>query len=138
MRLWHKDLLSTLPRQQLVAQWRELSSIAGAIQKNGTPNHMLVNFVLDYPYDHFISYAFYLRQEMTRRGYRTMDSVWNKIVSLKEDYQLLPFDEVYSEKMDMFYFKVCLWNLIEKVECGGITEEPYRTCVRETWKYNCK
>ena len=55
MRLWHITLIKILPREQLVAQWRELSSIAGAIQKNGTPNHILVNFVLDYDYDHFIS-----------------------------------------------------------------------------------
>ena len=45
MRLWHKDLIDVLPNQQLVAQWRELSAIAGAIQKHGTPNHLLVNFV---------------------------------------------------------------------------------------------
>ena len=43
MRLWHIDLISVLPREQLVAQWRELSAIAGAIQKKGTPNHILVN-----------------------------------------------------------------------------------------------
>ena len=60
MRLWHKDLISVLPREQLVAQWRELSAIAGAIQKNGTPNHILVNFVLDYGWNHFISYAYYI------------------------------------------------------------------------------
>lgn len=37
MRLWHKDFIKALPREQLVTQWRELSAIAGAIQKNGTP-----------------------------------------------------------------------------------------------------
>ena len=137
MRLWHTSLFDTLPRQQLVAQWRELSSIAGAIQKKGTPNHMLVNFVIDYPFDHFISYAYYLRQAMTRRGYRTMDSVWNKIVSLKPDYVLLPLEEVYADEMDHFYLQVCLWNLIEKVERGGITEEPYCTCIKDTWVANC-
>ena len=83
MRLWHKDLIDALPREQLVAQWRELSAIAGAIKKNGTPNHILVNFILDYDYNHFINYAAEVREEMTRRGYRTMDSVWNKITSLK-------------------------------------------------------
>ena len=66
MRLWHKSFIDVLPREQLVAQWRELSSIAGAIQKNGTPNHLLVNFVLDYDYDHFISYAYYIRKEMMK------------------------------------------------------------------------
>lgn len=138
MRLWHTSLFDILPKQQLVAQWRECSAIAGSIQKKGTPNHMLVNFVIDYPFDHFISYAYYLRQAMIRRGYRTMDSVWNKIVSLKPDYTLLPLEEVYTDEMDDFYLKACLWNLMEKVERGGITEEPYRTCIKETWEYNCK
>ena len=118
MRLWHKDLIEVLPREQLVAQWRELSSIAGSIQKNGTPNHLLVNFVLDYDYNHFISYAYYLRQEMTRRGYRTMDSVWNKIVSLKPNWELLHLENVYHEKMDDTYLEICSWNLSEKHLCG--------------------
>lgn len=61
IRIWHRDFIKVLPREQLVAAWRELSAIAGAIQKNGTPNHLLVNFVLDYDYDHFISYAYYVR-----------------------------------------------------------------------------
>ena len=69
MRLWHTDLISGLPREQLVAQWRELSAIAGAIQKKGPPNHILVNFVLDYDYDNFISYAAEVREEMTKRSY---------------------------------------------------------------------
>lgn len=33
MRLWHKNLITVLPREQLVSQWRECSAIAGAIQK---------------------------------------------------------------------------------------------------------
>jgi len=123
MRLWHKDLIKVLPREQLVAQWRELSAIAGAIKKNGTPNHLLVNFVLDYDYDHFISYAYYLRQEMTKRGYKTMDSVWKKITSLKENYSILPFREVYPAKMDHDYLNICYYNLLEKNICGGIDDE---------------
>lgn len=121
MRLWHTSLISVLPREQLVSQWRELSAIAGAIQKNGTPNHLLVNFVLDYDYNHFISYAYYIRQEMTRRNYRTMNSVWNKIVALKPDWELLPFTDVYPEKMDDVYLEICSWNLYEKYICGGIS-----------------
>ena len=57
MRLWHKDFIPVLPKGQLVAQWRELSAIAGSIKTKGTPNHILVNFVLIYDYDNFISYA---------------------------------------------------------------------------------
>lgn len=123
MRLWHKYLISVLPREQLVSQWRECSSIAGAIQKNGTPNHILVNFILDYDYDHFISYAYYVRQEMTKRGYRTMSSVWGKIIALKPNYNLISLEEVYKEKMDTTYLIICYWNLMEKYLCGGISNE---------------
>ena len=118
MRLWHTSFIEVLPREHLVAAWRELSAIAGAIQKNGTPNHVLVNFVLDYDYDHFISYAYYIRQEMTKRKYRTMNSVWDKIVALKPNWTLLPLEEVYPHKMSDFYLTVCYYNLYEKYDCG--------------------
>lgn len=120
MRLWHKDLIEVLPREQLVAQWRELSAIAGSIKQKGTPNHLLVNFVLNYDWNNFISYAFYVRQEMTKRGYRTMNSVWDKITSLaNNDYNILPFNEVYTKKMDIEYLTICGYNLYEKFLCGG-------------------
>ena len=118
MRLWHTSLIPVLPREQLVAQWRELSAIAGKIQLNGTPNHVLVNFVMDYDFDHFISYAYYIRQEMTARKYRTMNNVWDKIVSLKPNWTLLPLEEVYKNKMNDFYLTVCYYNLYEKFDCG--------------------
>ena len=125
MRLWHKKMIKGLPREQLVAQWRELSAIAGAIQKNGTPNHILVNFVLKYDYDHFISYANLIREEMTSRGYRTMNSVWEKIISLKPDYNLLPFEEIYSNKMNKEYLIICYYNLYEKYLCNGLTDAEW-------------
>ena len=118
MRLWHTKLIKALPDMHLKSQWRELSAIAGAIQKNGTPNHVLVNFVLDYDYDNFISYAYYIRQEMTNRGIRTMNSVWEKIISLKSNYTILPIEEVYKEKMNDLYLKICYYNLFEKYIYG--------------------
>ena len=118
MRLWHTSLIEALPREQLVSQWRECSAIAGSIQTKGTPNHVLVNFVMDYDFDHFISYAYYIRQEMTRRKYRTMNSVWDKIVSLKPNWTLLPLEEVYKYKMSEFYLTICYYNLYEKFDCG--------------------
>lgn len=125
IRLWHIKLFSVLPREQLVAQWRELSAIAGAIQKNGTPNHLLVNFVLEYDFDHFISYAFYLRQEMTKRGYRTTNAVWDKIWSLKPDFKFLSKEEIYEGKMNNEYLIICYYNLREKFLCEGITSEDW-------------
>jgi len=124
MRLWHKDFISVLPREQLIAQWRELSAIAGAIQKNGTPNHILVNFVLHYDYSHFINYAKLIRDEMTRRGYRTMNSVWDKITNLKPDWEPISYNEIYKEKMDNTYLDICFYNLYEKILCEGGIKEP--------------
>ena len=118
MRLWHTSLIPALPREHIVAQWRELSAIAGKIQTSGTPNHVLVNFVMNYDFDHFISYAYYIRQEMNARKYRTMNSVWEKIESLKPDWTLLPIEEVYKGKMNDFYLTVCYYNLYEKYDCG--------------------
>lgn len=123
MRLWHKDLVSKLPREQLVAQWRECSAIAGAIIKNGTPNHILVNYVLDYPLDMFISYSEIVRVEMTKRGYRTMENVMEKIKSLKPDYVKVPLDNIYTDIHDKEYYSICWWNLYEKYLRGGISQE---------------
>ena len=125
MRIWHTDLIPVLPREQLIAQWRELSAIAGSIQKKGTPNHILVNFVLIYDYDNFISYAAEVREEMKRRGYRTMNSVWEKITSLKPDWTRLPHHKIYEIKMDDIYLKICYYNLYEKYLCGGINESDF-------------
>lgn len=125
MRLWHTNLIEGLPKIHLVAQWREVSAIAGAITKNGTPNHILVNFVLDYDYDHLISYAYYLREEMKKRQIRTMNSVWEKIVALKPNYTILPLEEVYAQKMDTTYLTICYYNLFEKYLCGMITPEEF-------------
>lgn len=126
MRLWHKDLIPVLPREQLVAQWRELSAIAGNIKTKGTPNHILVNKVMQYPMNHFITYAAAVRAEMTRRGYRTMNSVWEKITSVVDgDYNILPFDEIYPGWMTETYLTICYYNLLEKYMCGGITQEDF-------------
>ena len=126
MRLWHTALIPVLPREQLVAQWRELSAIAGSIKEKGSPNHILVNFVTEYDFDHFISYAYYVRVEMTHRGYRTMDSVWKKITDLKpEGYTILPIEKVYFNKMNQEYLLICYYNLYEKYMCGGISWEDF-------------
>ena len=126
MRLWHKDLISVLPREQLVAQWRELSAIAGNLSTKGTPNHILVNKVLKYPREHFISYAFWVRQEMTRRGYRTMDSVWDKIYCTREtDYgeiEIIPLEDLFPGWHNHRYLRQCYHNLEEKYDCGGVAQ----------------
>ena len=125
MRLWQKDLIEVLPRQQLVAQWREASLAAGNILQKGTPNHILINKIMDYSLDHFISYSIMVRGEMTQRGYRTMDRVMDKIISVKKDFMLIPFSELYSGWMNEDYFRICYYNLKEKWMCGGIKDNEW-------------
>ena len=142
MRLWSKQLISVLPREQLVSQWKECSAIAGNVKLKGTPNHILVNKIMDYPLDHFISYAYYIRQEMTNRGYKTMDSVWNKITSLAtgpdNSWYMVYFNELYNKWMDITYLKICYWNLYEKYLCDGISTEDWTKIDRVSSTYFCK
>ena len=130
MRLWHKSLIKALPREQLVAQWHELSAIAGNLNTKGTPNHILVNKVCDYPREHFISYALYVRQEMTRRGYRTMDSVWDKINCTREtdfgEMEFVPLEDLFPGWHNDRYLEQCYFNLEEKYDCGGVDEEWFK------------
>lgn len=77
---------------------------------------------MDYPINHFITYAATIREEMTKRGYKTMDSVWNKITAVyNDDYNLLPLNEIFSEWMNDTYFTICYYNLMEKWLRGGIS-----------------
>lgn len=137
MRMWHIQMIPVLPREQLVAQWRELSAIAGNIKAKGTPNHILVNKVMDYPMNYFVTYAAAVRAEMMRRGYRTMDSVWKKITSVCDDvYYILPFDEIYKDWMNDTYWIICYYNLKEKWICGGIKDEDWQKIeeANERWE----
>ena len=133
MRLWHKDLIKVLPREQLVAQWRKLSAIAGNILTKGTPNHILVNKIMNYSFNDFISYAKCVRDEMTIRGYRTMDKVWEKITSVTDDYAILNIKDIYSDWMNETYLKICYYNLYEKYLCGGIKEEDWMKIYTFFW-----
>ena len=56
-----------LPRQQLISQWRECCCIAKNIADKGTPNHILVNKVLDYNYQHFNYYTMLVVNEIKKK-----------------------------------------------------------------------
>jgi len=70
---------------------------------------------------------------MTKRGYRTMNSVWDKIVTLKPDWQEVPFWNLYFNWMDDEYNLICYYNLLEKYRCGGITCEDWTKIHKATY-----
>lgn len=123
MRLWHKTLVPLLPRQQLLGQWREICLIAKSLSEKGTPNHLLVNKVLDYPAGHFDSYARLVHDEMIKRGYKCN---WQCYVRFRADADTgVVIDEIFKDWHNERYLRQCYYNLEEKYDCGGISEEEW-------------
>ncbi|AUW94868.1 MAG: DNA lyase [Sulfobacillus thermosulfidooxidans] len=72
MRLWHEELLSRLPRAQLLGQHRECCALRG---KGWGRKHQTVNYVFDYPREYLAAYHQLVMAEMERRGYHP-DPAW--------------------------------------------------------------
>ena len=123
MRLWHKNLITVLPRQQLLSQWRECCCIAKNIKTNGTPNHLLVNKILDYPESQFNVYALAVRNEMLKRGYKCD---WNRFIKwrINRNYEW-DLKEIFRYWHNIRYLKQNYYNLMEKYDCGGIPKTEW-------------
>lgn len=116
MRLWHYAILDYLPKAQLVAQWRECVCIAKSIYDNGTPNHILVNRIMDYPINEFNTYCNLVVRAMLKRGYNVSSQ---SIEKLEEyiDFRVESVDEnerIFKDWHDNTYMEVCYYNLYEK------------------------
>jgi len=135
IRIWHKSLIPYLPRQQLLGQWRECCCIAKNIAEKGTPNHILVNRIMDYPIAHFCTYTQLVIDEMIKRNYK----ISNRAINTFEYYI-----DIACERLDNYnknhhgdystlffgwhntrYLRQCLYNLEEKHDCQGITDEEW-------------
>lgn len=125
MRLWHKYLIDVLPRQQLIAQWREISAIIGTIKLKGNPNHLLVNPIMNYNFNHLITYAHLVKNTLIKHNYKITESVWTKIISLKLNYDLVLFEDLYKDWHNDRYLYQCYFNLQEKFDRGGISEDEF-------------
>lgn len=132
MRLWHKDLIQFLPRQQLLGQWRECCLIAKNIREKGTPNHILVNKIMDYPLGHFWEYGYLIMKEMERRGYECDFDKFEQWIYTPWLLETPKYSELFKDWHDDRYMHQCLLNLQEKYDCGGISEEEYRILVDNT------
>lgn len=137
MRLWHKDLIDVLPDKQLISQWRECCAIVKAIAEHGTPNHILVNKVCQYPPSHLYTYTTLVLEEMARRGFhssgRSYQNYTCRMYSLMSEYRGLigefpwdvPMDDLFVGWHNDAYLVQCFYNLQEKHDCGGITDEEW-------------
>lgn len=131
MRLWHKDLIPFLPRQQLLGQWRECCLIAKNLAERGTPNHVLVNKVMLYPDISFDRYAADVQLEMHKRGYKAdAESFmkWRKPHMEGLAYSAGYFIGWHNDR----YLRQCLANLQEKYDCGAIPAEEWKR-ITDRW-----
>ena len=67
-----------------------------------------------------------------------MNSVWDKIVNLKPDWNRIPPQDIYHSKMNKDYFYICYSNLFEKYLCEGITEEDFKKIKNKLSEYKEK
>ena len=126
MRLWHKDLIPVLPRLQLLGQWRECCLIAKNIAEKGTPNHLLVNPIMDYPIEHFITYSWLIFDEMNKRDYNVRSYTFAQHID-GPFMATVPNDELFRVWHNGRYMTQCLANLEEKHDRGGISNKEWNT-----------
>jgi len=141
MRLWHKDLINVLPEQQLLSQWKDCCTITKNIAVNGTPNHILVNPVMDYPIEKdFCMYCLEVIDELGDRDLlnrRSINNWINNINNATNDnavesngsfFRIKHFDRNYKIFYNWHnenYLTQCYYNLQEQHDRGGISDEDW-------------
>ena len=134
MRIWYSEMISngTLPLAQLCSQWRELVAIKRKIEKCGSPQHGLVNAILDYNIIDFKNYTRLVYDEMCRRGYKVNINLLNEITMWKCD--LFNNDREpceYKNWLEGEWLTTSLYNLQEKAICGLVPYDEWMKLYRE-------
>lgn len=138
MRLWTKELIEngTIPSAQLCSQWRELVAIKRKICLCGTPQHGLVNAVLDYNIIDFKNYTRLVYDEMCNRNYKVNINLLNEITMWKCDLfnnDRQPCD--YDDWLEGRWLETSIYNLQEKAIVGIV---PYDEWMKLYDVYNNK
>ena len=113
MRLWHYKLLEYLPKSQLIAQKRECDLILKDILNGKKTNHILINYIWDYPLDDLLAYYWDLSIEFDRRNIKFnkkyfMDALRTHTnITYKEGAK---FENHHNRE----YMWICYYNLKEK------------------------
>ncbi|KRL97667.1 TIGR02328 family protein [Liquorilactobacillus satsumensis] len=119
MRLWHQSLISSLPRQQLLGQHREVAALRG--NGWGRP-HATVNYVFQYSPYKLYQFHLIVLNEMLRRGYHP-NQTWftaeyrGTSCSAYSQLQAVALTSPIYPEHNAAYLKECLDNLAAK----GIT-----------------
>ena len=133
MRLWSYSMLDVIPRNQILSQLRECVAIAKSIYEVGTPNHILVNPIMNYDLDEFRDYCNLVIQEMVCiRGYKVSEQTINKLekyIGFNIDYssvkEIKEGRKLFKDWHNTKYLVQCLYNIEEKYDRGGLTEDEW-------------
>lgn len=120
MRLWHQDLLSLLPRAQILGQHRECCALRGL---GWGRKHSTVDYVFTHSVKRLVDYHCLVLKEMERRGYKPdrlwycpeyrgkKAMPWPNILTYKENS--VTESKIYPEHDDA-YREECIANLMKK------------------------
>lgn len=124
MRLWSIDIIDVLPRQQLLSQWREINCLFVFGKRI---SHILINFVYDYDETDLYRYSLLVLNECKRRGYKVNG---DKMKAYFAAHNVLGtsvfYNRPFAGKMTDRYLAQCYFNLQEKYDCGGVSEEEWQ------------
>lgn len=143
MRLWNYELISVLPRQQLLSQLRECVAISKDIYETGHTNHILINKIMDYDLQDFRDYCnLVIYEMMCNRGYNVSEKTINKLekyINFNLDSSIA-FDvengkPLFKDWHDDRYLVICLYNIYEKFLCGGVTEDEWDKIYHKFYRY---
>jgi len=116
MRLWHENLITLLPSEQLNGQHRECCALRG----NGWgKKHSTVNYVFKYGRDKLYQYHMLVILERDRRGYQT-DELWRspeyrgKYCVPDKCINIIHKNGTIYDEHDAEYLNECLLNLAGK------------------------
>ena len=127
MRTWDYRLIEYLPDNQLRGQRRECALIAHDIHTKGTTNHLLINRIMEYPIDDFLTYCLMVAREMEHRGFRMTNDSAVRLGNLGT-YRYVP--QPFAGWHNYGYLRCNMANLWEKHFCGigksRITDEEWQ------------
>lgn len=138
MRLWYPEMVlnKTLPVDQVKSQWRELVAIKRKIDKCNSPQHRLVNAILDYNIIDFKNYTRLVYDAMVEMDYNVNVKLLNEITMWQCDLfnnDRLPCD--YDNWLEGRWLETSIYNLQEKAIVGIV---PYDEWVKLYNEYNYK
>ena len=116
MRLWHEQMITQLPKNQLLGQHRECCALRG----NGwEKKHRTVNYVFLYSPYYLYRYHSLVMDEMEKRGYQ-VSVEWRdknyrgKIAEKYADLEEVEVDTPIYKEHNHAYLLECIENLRKK------------------------